>query len=124
MIYMIIIILIIIIIIIIIMIIIIIIIIIIIKILFTIIFLMLMQHATLTSQILFIFSLFVDSVEMINPWKFHLSTSYDSQVIKIWKFSVIAIFLVILSSWNLGWVRFLGREIQKLHLEDLKINKS
>ena len=29
-----------------------------------------------------------------------------------------------LSSWNLVWVSFLGWEIQKSHLEDLKINQS
>ena len=38
-------------------------------------------HDTLTSQILFIFSLFVDDVEMINPWKFQPSTPYGSKVI-------------------------------------------
>ena len=43
-------------------------------------------HDTLISQILFIFSLFVDSVEMINPGKFQSSTPYGSEVIEIWKF--------------------------------------
>ena len=43
-------------------------------------------HDTLTSQILLIFSLVVDNVETINPWKFQTSTSYGSKVIKIWKF--------------------------------------
>ena len=38
-------------------------------------------HDTFTSQILFIFSLFVDIVEMINPRKFQSSTPYGSQVI-------------------------------------------
>ena len=38
-----------------------------------------------TSQILFIFSLFVDNVEMINLWKFQPSTPYSSEVIEIWK---------------------------------------
>ena len=32
------------------------------------------------------FSLFVDNVEMINPWKFQTSTLYKSKVIKIWNF--------------------------------------
>ena len=41
---------------------------------------------TLTSQILFIFSLFVYNVQMINPWKFQPSTPYGSKVIGIWKF--------------------------------------
>ena len=40
-------------------------------------------HDTLISQILFIFSLFVDSVEMINPGKFQSSTPYGSEVIEI-----------------------------------------
>ena len=44
------------------------------------------EHNTLTSQILFIFSLFVDSAEMINPWKFQLLTPYSSEVIEILKF--------------------------------------
>ena len=39
-------------------------------------------------------------------------------------FSVITIVLVILSFWNLVLVKFLKWEIQKLHLEDLKINHS
>ena len=43
-------------------------------------------HDPLTSQIFFIFSLFVDSVEMINPWKFQPSTLYGSKVTEIWKF--------------------------------------
>ena len=95
---------------------------------------------TLTFQILFIFfSLFVDNVKMINPWKFQPSTPCGSDVIKILKiwpkrvfwgkihhfecmFSmyVITIVLVILSSLNLVWVRLLRWEIQKWHLEDLK----
>ena len=29
---------------------------------------------------------FVDSVEMINFWKFQPSSPYDSEVIEIWKF--------------------------------------
>ena len=33
-----------------------------------------MQHDTFTCQILFISSLFVESVEMANPWKFQSST--------------------------------------------------
>ena len=41
---------------------------------------------TITSQILFIFSLFVDNVEMINPWKLQPSTPNGSKVIEIWKF--------------------------------------
>ena len=41
---------------------------------------------TLTSQILFIFSLFVDNVEIINHWRFQSSTPYSSKVIEIWKF--------------------------------------
>ena len=41
---------------------------------------------TLTSQILFIFSLFLDNVEMNNPWKFKSSTPYSSKFIEIWKF--------------------------------------
>ena len=36
---------------------------------------------TLTSQILFIFSLFAVNVEMVNPWKCQLSTPYGSKVI-------------------------------------------
>ena len=40
---------------------------------------------TLTSQIVFIFSLFVDNVEMVNPWKFQPSFPYGSNVIEIWK---------------------------------------
>ena len=32
------------------------------------------------------FSLFVDNVEMINPWKFQTSTLYKSKVIEIWNF--------------------------------------
>ena len=64
---------------------------------------------TLTSQILLIFLLFVDSVEIINPWNFQPSTLYSSKVIEIWKFyqkfeftvSVITIVLVIFLSWNL-----------------------
>ena len=39
-----------------------------------------------TSQILFIFSLFVDSVEIINPWKFQPSIPYSSKVMEICKF--------------------------------------
>ena len=35
---------------------------------------------TLTSQILLIFSLFVDNVEMINPWKFQPLTPNGSKV--------------------------------------------
>ena len=38
---------------------------------------------TVTSQILLIFSLFVDNVEMINPWKVQPSTPYGSKVIEI-----------------------------------------
>ena len=41
---------------------------------------------TLTSQTLFIFSLFLDNVEMINPWRLQPSTSYGFKVIEIWKF--------------------------------------
>ena len=41
---------------------------------------------TLTSQILFIFSLFVDNIEIINPRKFQPSSPYGSIVIEIWKF--------------------------------------
>ena len=41
---------------------------------------------TLASQILFIFSLFVDNVEMTSPWKFQPSTPYGSKIIEIWKF--------------------------------------
>ena len=80
---------------------------------------------TLTSQTLFIFSLFADNVKMISPWKFQTSNPYDPKVIEIWKiwpnwvfrgktshfectFSVITIVLVILSSQNLVWVSFLG----------------
>ena len=44
-----------------------------------------LSHDTFTSEILFIFSLFVDSVEMINSWKFLPWTPYSSKVIKIWK---------------------------------------
>ena len=44
-------------------------------------------HDILISQILFIFSLFVDTVQMINPWKLQLSISYGSEVIEIWKFN-------------------------------------
>ena len=40
-------------------------------------------HGTLTSQILLIFSSFVDSVEMMNPQKFQPSTPYGSEVIEI-----------------------------------------
>ena len=40
----------------------------------------------LTSQMLFIFSLFVDNVEMINPWEFETSSPSDSKVFEIWKF--------------------------------------
>ena len=40
----------------------------------------------LTSKFLFIFSLFVDDVEMINPWKLQPSSPYGSKVIEIWKF--------------------------------------
>ena len=89
---------------------------------------------TLTSQILFIFTLFVNSVEMINPWKFQPPTPYSFKVIEIWKFvwngcsgvkSVILIIIVfVLSSWNLVWVSLLGWEIKKSHKEDLKINQS
>ena len=43
------------------------------------------EYDTLTSQILFIFSFFVDNVEMINPWKIQPSTSYSYEVIEIWK---------------------------------------
>ena len=41
---------------------------------------------TFTSQILFIFSIFVDNVEMINPWKFQSLTVYGSKITEIWKF--------------------------------------
>ena len=41
---------------------------------------------TLTSQILFMFSLFVQNFEMINPWKFQPSIPYGSKIIDIWKF--------------------------------------
>ena len=41
---------------------------------------------TLTSQILLTFSLFVDNVEMMNPWKFQPSTPYSYKVTEIWKF--------------------------------------
>ena len=77
-----------------------------------------------TSQILLISLLFVDNVEMINPWKLQPPTLYSSKVIEIWKFdrngcsrvksailnlfSVITIVLVILSSCYLVWVSFLG----------------
>ena len=44
-------------------------------------------HDTFTSQILFIFSLFLDSVEMINPWRFQPSPPYSYKVIEIWKFA-------------------------------------
>ena len=40
----------------------------------------------LTSHIFLICLLFVDNVEMINPWKFQLSAPYSSKVIEIWKF--------------------------------------
>ena len=43
-------------------------------------------HDTLTSQIVFIFSLFVDNAEIINPWKFKTSTPYGSEVIETCKF--------------------------------------
>ena len=43
-------------------------------------------HDTLTSQILSNFSLFADSVEMINLWKFQPSTPYGFEVIEIWNF--------------------------------------
>ena len=82
---------------------------------------------TLTSQILLIFSLFVDNVEMINPWKFQPLTPNGSKVywdLKIqpkwvfpgktyhfeFTFSVITIVLIILSSLNLVWVSFLGEK--------------
>ena len=88
-------------------------------------------HDTLTIQILFIFSIFLDSVEMIDPWKFKPSTPYGSEAIEICKFdqngcfsniwhfeylfSVITIVLVILSSWNLVWVSFLGVRNPKIN---------
>ena len=69
---------------------------------------------TLTSQILFSFSLFVDNVEMINPCKFQPSTHTVSKLLRFenltkgvfqgkichfeFTFSVITIVLVILSS--------------------------
>ena len=44
-------------------------------------------HDTLASQILLIFSLFLNSVEMMNQWKFQpASIPYSSNVIEIWKF--------------------------------------
>ena len=70
---------------------------------------------TLTSQILFFFSLFEDNFEMINPWKFHPSTPYNSKVIEIWKFDPFIL--------KFGMGRFLGWEIQKSQLEDLKTNQ-
>ena len=88
-------------------------------------------HDTLIIQILFIFSIFLDSVEMIDPWKFKPSTPYSSEAIEIFKFdrngcfsniwhfeylfSVITIVLVILSSWNLVWVSFLGVRNPKIN---------
>ena len=81
-------------------------------------------------KILFIFSLFVDNAQIINPLKFQPSTPYGFKAIEIWihhfefTFSVITIVLLILLSWNLVWVSFLRWEIQKSHLEYLKINQS
>ena len=92
---------------------------------------------TLTSQILLIFSLFVDNVEMINPWKFQPLTPNGSKVYWDFKiqpkwvfpgktyhfeftFSVITIVLIILSSLNLVWVSFFGVRNPKITLKRLK----
>ena len=45
-----------------------------------------LDATTLTSQVLFLFSIFVDNLEMINPWNFDPSTPHGSKVIEIWKF--------------------------------------
>ena len=42
----------------------------------------LLGHDTFNFQILFIFSLFADSVEMINPWKFQPSTLMVPMLLK------------------------------------------
>ena len=81
-------------------------------------------HDTLTSQILFIFSLFVDcwndqslKISVLNSLNFQ--SYWDLEMWLKWlfrgkihhyefSFSVITIVLVILSSWNLVWVSFFG----------------
>lgn len=58
-------------------------------------------HDTLTSPILFIFSIFVDSAKMVNLWKFQSSTCYGSEVIEIRKFDWNGCFKVKSANLNL-----------------------
>ena len=95
---------------------------------------------TLTSQILIIFSPFVDNVEIINSWKFQPQTPYSSKVNKIWKFDTNGCSGVKSAILNLlfcnnycsshpfilkfGMGKFFGVRNPKSHLEDLKIDES